>query len=58
MMTNISRSAGQFAGIEMTEFHWARQRAKRALVFWVVAVLTLAGWSPLPAGRSATTSAR
>ena len=35
--------AGQFAGIEMSEFHWARQRAKRALAFWVIAVLTLTG---------------
>ena len=26
----------QFAGIEMSEFHWARQRAKRVLLFWVV----------------------
>ncbi|HKP44281.1 protein kinase domain-containing protein [Mycobacterium sp.] len=35
--------AGQFAGIDMDEFYWARQRARRALLFWVVAVLTLAG---------------
>jgi serine/threonine-protein kinase len=35
--------SGQFAGIELDEFYWARQRAKRALVFWVVAVLTLTG---------------
>jgi serine/threonine-protein kinase len=35
--------AGQFAGIDMTEFHWARQRARRAQLFWVVAVLTLTG---------------
>jgi serine/threonine-protein kinase len=34
---------GQFAGIELDEFHWARQRARRALLFWVVAVLTLTG---------------
>ena len=27
----------------MTEFYWARQRAKRMLFFWVVAVITLAG---------------
>ena len=32
-----------FAGIEMGEFYWARQRAKRALLFWVLAVLTLTG---------------
>lgn len=38
-----SFEAGQFAGIEMSEFHWARQRAKRALAFWVIAVLTLTG---------------
>jgi serine/threonine-protein kinase len=35
--------AGQFAGIDLDEFYWARQRARRALLFWVVAVLTLAG---------------
>jgi serine/threonine-protein kinase len=35
--------AAQFAGIDMDEFHWARQRAKRALFFWVVAVLVLTG---------------
>ena len=33
---------GHFAGIELGEFYWARQRAKRVLFFWVVAVLTLA----------------
>jgi serine/threonine-protein kinase len=35
--------AGQFAGIEMDEFYWARQRAKRVLLFWVLAVLVLTG---------------
>lgn len=38
-----SFGAGQFAGIELTEFYWARQRAKRALAIWVVAILTLTG---------------
>ena len=33
---------GTFAGIELDEFYWARQRAKRVLLFWVVAVITLA----------------
>ena len=33
----------QFAGIDIDEFYWARQRAKRALMFWLVAVLTLTG---------------
>ncbi|OBI79466.1 protein kinase [Mycobacterium sp. E740] len=32
---------GQFAGIDLDEFYWARQRARRALLFWFVAVLTL-----------------
>jgi serine/threonine-protein kinase len=27
----------------MSEFYWAQQRARRALLFWVIAVLTLAG---------------
>ncbi len=35
--------SGQFAGVDLDEFYWARQRAKRALMFWVVAVLTLTG---------------
>jgi serine/threonine-protein kinase len=35
--------SGRFAGIELSEFYWARQRAKRALLFWVIAVLTLTG---------------
>ncbi|MEO3759098.1 protein kinase [Mycobacterium sp. B14F4] len=33
----------RFAGIDLDEFYWARQRAKRALLFWTVAVLTLTG---------------
>jgi serine/threonine-protein kinase len=33
----------RFAGIEIDEFEWARQRARRATLFWVIAVLTLAG---------------
>lgn len=35
--------ASQFAGIEMSEFYWARQRAKRVLAFWVIAVITFTG---------------
>jgi serine/threonine-protein kinase len=35
--------AGQFAGVDMNEFYWARQRAKRVLFFWVIAVLVLTG---------------
>ena len=35
--------SGQFAGMDLDEFYWARQRAKRALLFWVIAVLTLTG---------------
>jgi serine/threonine-protein kinase len=35
-------ATGRFAGIELDEFYWARQRAKRVLFFWVVAVITLA----------------
>jgi serine/threonine protein kinase, bacterial len=35
--------SGHFAGIEMTEFYWAGQRAKRVLLFWVIAVLTFTG---------------
>ncbi|MCH9736915.1 MAG: protein kinase [Actinomycetia bacterium] len=35
--------ARRFAGVELTEFYWARQRAKRVLFFWIVAALTLTG---------------
>ena len=35
--------SGQFAGVDLDEFYWARQRAKRVLLFWVIAVVTLAG---------------
>lgn len=34
---------GRFAGIDLEQFYWARQRARRVLFFWVVAVITLAG---------------
>lgn len=33
----------RFAGIDIDEFHWARQRSRRAVVFWVVAILVLDG---------------
>lgn len=33
----------QFAGIDIDEFHFARQRNRRAVVFWVLAVLVLTG---------------
>lgn len=33
--------ADQFAGIEISEFEWARQRNRRTLLLWVLAVLTL-----------------
>ena len=35
--------ARQFAGIDVEDFAWARQRARRAMVFWVLAVLILTG---------------
>ncbi|MCX2933331.1 protein kinase [Mycobacterium sp. CVI_P3] len=36
-------TASQFAGIEMNEFIWERQHARRSLVFWVLIVLLLTG---------------
>lgn len=33
----------QFAGIDLEDFAWARQRARRAMVFWTLAVLILTG---------------
>ena len=41
--TESGRSPGQFAGIELSEFYLARQRAKRMVWFWVAAVLIVAG---------------
>ncbi len=41
--TEYPSAATRFAGIEMSEFYWAQQRAKRALAFWVIAVLTFTG---------------
>lgn len=35
--------ATQFAGIDIGEFAWERQRARRSLVFWVLIVLVLTG---------------
>jgi serine/threonine-protein kinase len=35
--------SGQFAGVDLDEFYWARQRSKRVLLFWVIAVITLTG---------------
>ncbi|AQT79709.1 serine/threonine protein kinase [Mycolicibacterium litorale] len=36
-------AATQFAGIDITDFLWERQRARRALMFWVLIVLILTG---------------
>lgn len=41
--TESPGAPGQFAGIELSEFYWARQRAKRMVWFWVAAVLIVAG---------------
>lgn len=35
--------APEFAGIDIGEFYWARQRARRTLLVWVIGVLTLTG---------------
>jgi serine/threonine protein kinase, bacterial len=35
--------SGQFAGIELSEFIWARQRAQRMVVIWVAIVLAITG---------------
>jgi serine/threonine protein kinase, bacterial len=41
--TESPRTPGEFAGIELSEFHLARQRAKRMVWFWVAAVLIVTG---------------
>lgn len=33
--------AKQFAGIDLEDFAWARHRSRRAVLFWVIAILTL-----------------
>ncbi|MET0703366.1 MAG: protein kinase [Mycobacterium sp.] len=35
--------AEQFAGIEISDFAWARQRARRMMLFWVAIVLIVTG---------------
>jgi serine/threonine-protein kinase len=35
--------AGQFAGIEIDEFAWARQRARRITLLWLAVILILTG---------------
>ncbi|MDT5078835.1 MAG: hypothetical protein QOJ80_3472 [Mycobacterium sp.] len=35
--------SGRFAGIELSEFEWARQRGRRALLLWVLSILILTG---------------
>src|SRR6185312_3864639 len=37
------RAPGQFAGIDLSDFYWARQRAKRMAWFWLAAVLIVTG---------------
>ena len=34
-------AAKQFAGIDLDDFAWARQRSRRAVLFWLIAILTL-----------------
>jgi serine/threonine-protein kinase len=41
--TESPGTPGDFAGIELSEFHLARQRATRMVWFWVAAVLIVAG---------------
>jgi serine/threonine protein kinase, bacterial len=38
-----ARQSGQFAGIEFSEFEWARQRGRRTLLLWVLVILMLTG---------------
>jgi serine/threonine-protein kinase len=37
------KAPGQFAGIELNEFYWARQRSKRVLWIWLAVVLIVTG---------------
>ena len=42
-ITALEQDSTIIAGIEMSEFYWARQRGKRVVLFWVLAVLVLTG---------------
>ena len=37
------KQSEHFAGIEFSEFEWARQRGRRTLLLWVLVILTLTG---------------
>jgi serine/threonine-protein kinase len=39
----FASDSGEFAGIPIDEFVWARQHRRRMLLIWVAVVLTLAG---------------
>jgi serine/threonine-protein kinase len=39
--TETRSSSGQFAGIDIDELEWARQRSRRLVLFWLVGILTL-----------------
>jgi len=41
--TNAPAEVKQFAGIDVDEFAWARQRGRRTVVLWVLTVLILTG---------------
>jgi serine/threonine-protein kinase len=41
--TETTTAARQFAGIDLEDFQWARQRAKQLAWVWVSAVLILTG---------------
>jgi serine/threonine-protein kinase len=40
---SAARQSEHFAGIELSEFEWARQRGRRALLVWVLTILILTG---------------
>jgi serine/threonine-protein kinase len=42
-ITEYPSSPKQFAGLDIEEFGWARQRSRRLLAFWVLTVLVLTG---------------
>jgi serine/threonine-protein kinase len=41
---SVSASApSQFAGIDIDDLEWARQRGRRVTLFWTIGILTLTG---------------
>jgi len=52
--SELPELAGQFAGIDLTEFVLARQRARRVTLIWILSVLILTGLTAAAAWMAGT----